>query len=77
MKFGIASSAEVEYWIERGRKLRNEYFAQQLRLGGAALSRLVHGSGHAAASGSAGASANPQRDPSVIMRTAHVNGNNG
>ena len=75
MKLGITSSAELRSCAERAHELRRDYIRQQLRLGMAALYRLIHGSRHAAASAGTGASANPQRGSSMIMRAARADGN--
>jgi len=61
MKVGITSSAEVRSCIERAKELRSEYILQQLRLGMAALSRLIHGSWHKAAAAGSGIPAHRQR----------------
>lgn len=68
MNFGITSSAELRSGVERAHELRRAYIAQQLHLGMAALSRLIHGSWHAATSAGTAASANLQRDLPMIMR---------
>lgn len=65
MNFNMTSSDELQSCIERAHELRREYISQQLRLGRAALNRLIHGSWQAA---SAAVSANPQRDLPMIMR---------
>lgn len=65
--FEIKSSADVRSCIEQAHELRREYLGQQLRLGMAALSRLIHGSRQAAASAEAGASANARRGASMAL----------
>lgn len=68
MNFGTTSSVELRSCVERAHELRREYIAQQLKVGIAALFRLIRGSRPAAAAG--GASTKPQRGSSIVMRTA-------
>jgi hypothetical protein len=70
MKFEIKSSADVESSMQRAHELRKEYIAQLLRAGMAALSRLIHGSRHAAESGINGVSATLRRDASACRQRA-------
>lgn len=74
MNFGNASSVELRSCVERAHELRREYIAQQLDAGMAVLFRLIRGLRRAAAS-AGGASTKPQRDSSVVMRTAREGGN--